>query len=772
MAIQWGSWEYSGGNGMRTGVDVSVSSVSTSSSSVTFTYDIYTENQYRYDDPQVLTYGGNSSGTTSYTNSSGSNSSGGGAVKRATKTYTYTYSTYGSSPGSTSFSATVSGAYNGVTPSVTRTTTIPARPYAVPNAISSVNSVRNSDTQATTTWTRNTTSQKPYTSQTVQMRTYTGATWGAWATVATVSATATSYVKTGLSANHAYQFQVRANNSVGSSGFAAGPVIYMTPGAPNSADASISSSGTQITTTWKNTAYDSGSNTITIERSVNGAAYTVLSSTLARTTTSYTDTTPGAGTNTYRVKMVNASASALSSAYSTSDTVTTVVPPLAPTSLLPNGTKVDLSFKAVTLTWKHNPGTDKAKQSAFTIQYSSNGGTSWVALTADITSTVSSYTIPAGTLANGIAYLWRVRTRGATTAAFGPYSASATITGTTTPTVTFDPDAPASPVMRVPLDIAWAYNQDEGSAQVAWEANLYAADGTTLLESLSGTTEAAAVFSYPVVDAATYVVQLRAQSALGLWSDWVSATAVMALPKPAVVIATATYQTATGSVVLHIEKGVPTGTEVEVIQARVDRLVPGGEWVTLGTVDLPNDFIDPLPDMVGANTYRFTSVSAVPSYRSNTDIVVTPPNGGAPGSSPDLQWVFLNYGSAFDQLLRFRSMPSFDETSSRRKDALALLGRTNPLLLLGVGQTREVSVSGSLVFDPTGNLPDAYLWDSPPNDWIEAGLEAGVVCYRDFTGRRMFGTLSEVKAKNELLGLGSVGFSVTKVDYTETYLEA
>jgi hypothetical protein len=129
MAITWGTWEYSGGNGMRTGMEVTWSAVTTASTTSTATVKIYTENQYSYSDGQTLTYGGSISGTTSYTNGE----AGGVATLRATKTYTYTYgsSEYVTSPGNRTFTATVSGAYNGVTPSVSVTSAIPARPGGV-----------------------------------------------------------------------------------------------------------------------------------------------------------------------------------------------------------------------------------------------------------------------------------------------------------------------------------------------------------------------------------------------------------------------------------------------------------------------------------------------------------------------------------------------------------------------------------------------------------------------------------------------------------------
>lgn len=135
MAVSWGTWEYNAGNGMRVGIEVTWSSVTYSSTSVTATIDIWTDNQYQYDDNQVLTYGGNISGTTSYLNNQSST-----AVKRATKTLTYTYASnsYQDSPGNRTFSATVSGAFNSVTPSQSVTSAIPARPATNPSAPTSV----------------------------------------------------------------------------------------------------------------------------------------------------------------------------------------------------------------------------------------------------------------------------------------------------------------------------------------------------------------------------------------------------------------------------------------------------------------------------------------------------------------------------------------------------------------------------------------------------------------------------------------------------------
>ena len=214
MALTHGPWEYGGGNGMRVGIDPSTAAVTHASTTVVLSFAAYTENQYNYDDYQTLTFGGTAgSGTYDYNNQS---STGSGDVLRTTRTYTYTYpaGSYGTSPGSVTFSATVSGAYNGVTPSHTVTVAIPARPYGVPAAPTAATVARVSDTSHTITWTSHSTTGEPYSSVEVQRSTD----GGAWARIATLG-NVSSYTDTTTSANHQYQWRVRASNSAGASGF-------------------------------------------------------------------------------------------------------------------------------------------------------------------------------------------------------------------------------------------------------------------------------------------------------------------------------------------------------------------------------------------------------------------------------------------------------------------------------------------------------------------------------------------------------------------------
>lgn len=762
MTMVWGDWEYSGGNGMRVGVDYSWGSVSSGSSTATLYYTVYTENQYRYADPQTLncegqfTYGFN-------------NDSYGGAVARYSSSFTYTYGSgnYGSSPGNYYALFYITDTYNGVVPLVRMYAPIPARPYAAPAAPSGVTTTRISDQQARANWTNNATSQAPYTSLYVEFQRYSGNAWGPWTAGWTLSGGTTSLTQSGLTDNGLYNYRVRASNSVGTSAWAyASTQAWMTPAASTEVASSLGASGSSIVTTWRanNWTGTTPEPKFSIERSVAGGAWTSVATGLSGTT--WTDTSPGGGNNQYRVaSTITVFGSTLTSTWATGNVVSTVVPPLAPTQLSPNGVAFDFSSGPVTLTWKHNPGADNAAQSKFWIERSADNGTTWVAVASDVASADSTYTGFGGSMANGTTYQWRVWTQGASTAAAGPKSAVATIIGRKTPTLALT--QPPATLTALPLKATWTFTQEQGDAQAAWEATLYAADGVTVLESRTGSgTALTTTFTYPVQDGQTYVVRVRARSAQNQWTATASRTTTISLPLPAVVTTAGAYDECSGSVSLALAALAPAAGETAVQSVTVERRIAGEEtWTKLVSgLTLPATFVDVLPSTVLTNQYRVTALSAAPSYRTYPTVEVTPPSGAGCAL-----WVFLSYGDAFLKTLRFRGSPEISEEVSRLRETRHFLGRRRPVLLMGNNTTRTVNVSGVLMWN-LPNVPAAGCgWDSPAREWLEAGLNAEVVCYRDYTGRRVFGMLSPVQASDGVPRRGTVSFSVTETEYTERY---
>lgn len=599
MAIQWGAWKKSGGNGMRVGIDVSRTSVNTNSTSVTYTYKIYTQNQYRYNDNQTLSFGGNSgSGSTGYNNTST-----GGAVRRATRTYTYTYpsNSYGSSPSTRTFSASVSGAYNGVTPSKSVSNKVPARPYAVPNPVSGVTAARVSDVQAVVSWTRNVTNQRPYGSIDILRSVLTGSSWSTATTVATVTGTATSFIDNTTQANRAYRYSVRPSNSAGTAAAVqAASDVFMTPAPPSGVTAAFSGTGGQVTVTWTRNAYSDSGVTYEVQRKIGSGSYANVATGLPQTTDQWIDPSPGAGIAQYQVRAIH---SGNGSAYAESNSITTVTTPLAPTNLSPNGSAIDPD-EVTRFSWKHNHGGDGAAQTAVEWESSLDGGTTWntsgLQSSSDEFFSAGPFT---GFLIPGQTVLWRVRTQGVVSQGPGPWSAPASFPVSTRPTITLS--SPTVPQGTLPVTMEWVYAQAEGEPQTQWEVELLSGGGQ-VLETKSGSGAAALVaFDTPLENGSPFVARARARSASGLWSHWEEVESHIDLIPPSTPLLDATYDPCTGSVVLDLsaeepEEGVSDTIDYVDIQRRID----GSDWHTIATRlyvnnDLPLFYEESFEDGIG-----------------------------------------------------------------------------------------------------------------------------------------------------------------------------
>lgn len=449
MGITWGSWEYSGGNGMRVGIEVTWKDQGTAGAITHATtiadadVFIYTENQYSYSDSQTLTYGGSISGTQGFTN----NSAGGGLqVQRDNVDYNYTYTTYGSSPGSRSFSASLSGAFNGVTPSVSVSSSIPARPYAAPAAPTTVSAVRVSDTSTKVQWINHSTAGEPWDTLSVA-RSINGGAYSLRTT--TLAGASTSYTDATV-ANAKYRYEVRSQNSIGVSAYVISGDIWTTPATPVITAALTPVAGpTGQRITWANTgmgyseystevvAYKNGVSVGTVGTVTTGG--TTFDHTTANGVSAYTTTDRWK----YTVRHKTTSGTALYSVYTgfTDETLGTSSPPAVSTNLSPaGGAVVDPTLPTV-LSWTYN-ATDGSSQSRAQIQYRLSGAGTWTT-PADFAQVVANgatgnYTsIPANTFGDGNTVEWQVATKGAD-AVYGPWSVSATYTYTIT-VITPDP---------------------------------------------------------------------------------------------------------------------------------------------------------------------------------------------------------------------------------------------------------------------------------------------------------------------------------------------
>lgn len=420
MAVQWGAWEYSSGNGMRVGIDVSVASgnggaILHTTEGAVFTVKYYTQNQYTYGDNQTLSFGGAIDGGINFTNNDG-----GAAVLRATRTYTYMYpsGSYGSSPGTRTFNVRLSGAFNGVTPSVEVTERIPARPYDSPAAPTNVSVSRINDGSQKVTWTRHPTAGEPYDNIRIQRYNWTGdRTWVNWGYV---DGSSSSWTDSGTVGNDHYVYRVRAENSAGNSGYNQSNDIWTSPAAPT--NCVRTASGADQVITWQNNC-DYGDFETEVWRSVDGV-WSLLT-TRGSAYETYTDSTaPAANKVAYRVRARTTQGERIYSSYSntTSETAGVTSKPAVPTKLSPANNAVVDPSQAITFTWKHNP-TDGTAQTAYSVRHRVVGAANWTTV-AKTNSVNSSYTLPANTYQSGQTVEWQVQTWGSNATA-SDFSASA-----------------------------------------------------------------------------------------------------------------------------------------------------------------------------------------------------------------------------------------------------------------------------------------------------------------------------------------------------------
>ncbi len=827
MSIQWGTWDYSGGNGLRVGLDFSMSS------STTIVIKYWLECEYAYSgDVMTITETGWYSGSDGFTFTASAGS----------QTLIATHNRVNSSPGTTySFGASVSGSYNGSQPSVSASYAVPAVVPSTPGVpslssfttsgahatwtapsnwggnvgtydlqyakdsgftagnglvthsgitstsddvtgctpntteyvhVRAVNSAgasgwsgyvsfttlpnppaapgtptvtRTSDTQHGLTWTTNATTAAPYGSQKI-LRSTDG---GSYATVATVSGSATSYTDTSTSADHRYTWQVQAVNAAGAAAPAASAAWQTTPAAPTNAVATKTPAG-DITITWTNTTRLTATTSLEVQHSTDGGTtWAALATLSSGTTTTYTHTAPGTSTShTYQVRADSTVGATLYSGFAVSNTVSTPTPPNAPSGMNPNGGYTDLANPTI-LTWVHNP-TDGSTQSAFEVQHRVAGGSTWTT-TGQTTSGASSWTLPGGTYANGQTVEWQVRTWGQLTgsADYSPWSASATIQGSSTPTVTISSPTAGTVTGSSSVTVTWAYFQAESVAQAAWKVTLLDGGGT-VLTILSGTGTASTATLDGLTNGASYTIEVDTQSATGLWAASATVAVTFSFAPPANVDVIATFDVASGAITVSLYPEAYDGTTtLQQTGAYIQRSVDGGlTWVRLNSspLDPAATVLDTTAPTDGSALYRVIALSSAPSQSTGTPAQV---------DTGSTVWCYLSTSDGYSTVTRMRQSVLTTRSVQLDQATQYFEGRALPVLYSGTAVTSSLAVSALLMDD-----------SSTSGDLEALELTPGPFLWRDPTGRAMFAGMSGLQVQERAFpAVDAASFTLTEVDH-------
>lgn len=326
---------------------------------------------------------------------------------------------------STATSVTVTGLTNGtlyyfrvapINPATTGAfgTSASATPRTTPNA-PIFTTLTPGNTQIVVSWSAPANGGSAITDYDLEYSSNSGSTWTAWA--ANTTSTATSVTVTGLTNGTAYVFRVLAKNVAGSSSNSSTSssstprTVPTTPGQPV-----LTAGDRQILVTWTAPSSNGGSaiTDYTIERYPNIAGSLAWGPITDGVSTATTFTNTGLTNGQayyYRVYAVNAAGS--SAVSSQSMWVAPVGTTVAPTNIV--GTAGNAQ---VALTWTA-PAANGGTISDYTIQYSSDSGSTWTTF-SDTVSATASVTVTG--LTNGTAYVFRVAATNQ--AGLGAYSAS------------------------------------------------------------------------------------------------------------------------------------------------------------------------------------------------------------------------------------------------------------------------------------------------------------------------------------------------------------
>jgi len=585
-----------------------------------------------------------------------------------------------------------------------------------PNTPSNVHLTRISDTQLQVSWQRNEPSNGAATIYGVDL----SRNAAQWERAVNVSPTSSVVISCTPNAN--YWAQVSCANGAGDTPRAqSAEIVFMTPAAPSNVAASKGDDN-NITVTWTpNAGYPQHQHlvrhgVVTDTGTTWDQAYVA---TLPAGTNTWTHTSPDTSkVHIYQVSCQATDTAKLTSPAVDSNSVQLLAPPNAPV-ITTSKDYTDLA-KDLVITWQHNP-VDTTAQTAYELQYSTDGGKTWDT-TSKVTSTSQSRTFPKGTYAANSTLTVRVRTWGqATTGGFGgsggsTWSEQDSITFKSAPVVTIQ--SPGTVVNQSALHVVLGFSQAQGATPVQAQINLR--KGSTNIETVRTTTLPGTDFTTRLEDGATYQLTVFAIDSNGLSSAAATLTFTVDYLEPVAATCQVTYLESSGAGQLDVTIPTPEAGQAAAVEMAITRTIDGQtETVLTRQAASSVSILDTTPALNKTNVYTVTTWSAENASATIT-VELTP---------AETKWSFCNSGVGYQDAIRYYGNLLLGTDPKRQSAMVATAGRSRPIALFGAGATVAHSVTATLVTGE-GSTPEEI------ERWL---LAADRACYRDPTGRRVFG---------------------------------
>lgn len=569
---------------------------------------------------------------------------------------------------------------------------------------------------------------------------------GAWEDDFAIMTGTTTVLFVATTANQKIVYRVRAWNEVGPSPWStASSPAYTTPAAPSNLFA-VRDASLNVVLTFTRNAYADAQHEVW-HGTKTGSTITwdgTALTTLAAGVTSYTHSSPSTGTiHVYRVKAKQGS---LVSGFSATVEALNQTAPAKPT-ILPLSPFAD-RVATFRLSWVHNP-IDGSPQSKYQWRWSSDGGSTWTTgLKTD--STLPYHDYAASTWAANASITFQVRTKGAYDsgsdgdASYSPWSDSVAVTFKTAPTTSITAPATGSTYTGAQLVADVGFAQAEGATFVKTRMQLQDSDGVTI-EQFDSTARTGVTFDTTLLNGGSYTVRARVQDSNGLWSAWASSAFSVTFLDPVPAMVTVTYLPENGFAQLDLFIAEPGPGQAAVTLVTVTRAIDGASEPV--AVEYPADaamsFLDTTPTINGTNVYTVTTISAPGARSMVTATLVTAEDKRA----------FLSKGAAFDTVGVFGANLQVDESLDVATATVEAAGRLNPIGLYGVESRTTLKVK-SFIFQRDGF--------STIDQLRALLLIPGKACYRDASGRRVFGAVTGGSVAYEKTDRGSFSFTVTE----------
>ncbi len=608
----------------------------------------------------------------------------------------------------------------------------------LPNTPTGLTAARINDTQVQLNWNQTHASNGAPTSVLVQHRVNNGA----WEDL--VGGSPTTSMVVGTQANRKTEYRVRSGNAAGVTAFsAASAPVYTTPADPTNAAAAKDSGGNIDISFTPNVAYAEHNHEVwhgVVAGGVttwDGAPLATLASGVAV----YEHVAPNPGqVHIYRVR---AKAGTLYSGYSTTAAVQLLAAPSKPTiPALPAYADRAAAFR---FPWQHNP-VDSSPQTKYQWRWSTNGGAAWTT-GAKTASTNQFHDFAANFFALNATVTFQVRTKGSYDsgadgdASYSPWSDSVAVTFKSLPTTAVTAPANGSNLNNSTVSVTLSFAQAQGATFAT--AQLELLQGATLLETLNTNQLVGTTMATVLQNGVSYKVRGRVRDSNGLWSAWAESTFTVVYLAPVPAGVAVSYLEATGFAQIDLTIPAPGGGQAAATTVTIERTIDGVTETVIKDypVSATLSILDTVPTIHGTNTYTVTTKSALGAQTTTSAQLVT----------EECRRSFLSKGAGFDNVVVFGANSSINESLNVASDTVSAAGRIKPIGLYGVETTVQLKVT-SFVFDGFGTpmlTLRAFL------------LVPGKACYRDSTGRRVFGSVKGA-VKYKRVDRGTLDFTLTE----------